>query len=822
MQRHLLAFILFAVGLAGVPIAAAAQSSPQSYSAFIAGAQAQHGLFTIWHKDGKVYLEVLKGQLDRDYMETIATASGTGVGLEWGDNDYLPAEIVRFERHGDQVAIVWPNWYAYSGGNPVARLAIESNLPESVVGVGAIAAQSDDRVVFDLTSLNTDQVDLHNFLNDGLPADSHYRLDPDLSFIDSTKAFPDNDVIIAAQSWVTDDAHVIDTAPDARRLLLKVAYNFTQLPQDDYRPRLADDRVGIYNDIYLDFSKEPIAERKLRYIVRWNFDPADPGRPSPARHPMVIYLSNTIPPPYRGAIRDACLAWNKAFAKIGILDAVKVEQQPSDPNWDPDDVRYNVIRWLTEAEPSFGADSNTLFDPRTGEEFRVGVLVSGESAHDAQLEWRYIVDPVRYGRSTDPVPASFVYGSLFSELLHEMGHNMGLQHNFIGSQAYTAADLQSPAFTEKYGVTTSAMEYAPINLWPAQFSQGAYFQMLPGPYDDHAIQYGYARVPGAATPEEEVPTLQRWAGQWSNPAFRYGSDEDVSWNNGHAVDPRVEQGDLTDDTLGWCQTQIGMYRGVIGSLNRLEPHDTGSYEDESTGFGIAVAQILRCATLPAHWIGGQYLSRAHLGDANAAPPIVPVSYDEERRAFAMVDRYLFADAAWNFPANLLDRLTYSEWAGYGYVGWPGYGNLPLWAYDPPARHDYPIVERINRAQEQTIAFFFQPLVLQRIDENPLESTGRTMKITDLFAWLQSSIYGDLGAPVSTVRRNLQVAYEAALIGLMNKPEAGTPSDAQALARFELENLRERARHLAARRSLDMMTLAHLRDLAQRADAALRS
>jgi hypothetical protein len=97
-----------------------------------------------------------------------------------------------------------------------------------------------------------------------------------------------------------------------------------------------------------------------------------------------------------------------------------------------------------------------------------------------------------------------------------------------------------------------------------------------------------------------------------------------------------------------------------------------------------------------------------------------------------------------------------------------------------------------------------------------------MKITDLFAWLQSSIYGDLGAPVSTVRRNLQVAYEAALIGLMNKPEAGTPSDAQALARFELENLRGRARHLAARRSLDMMTLAHLRDLEQRANAALRS
>jgi hypothetical protein len=729
---------------------------------------------------------------------------------------------VRFERHGDEIAIVWPNWYAHVGRNPSAQLAVASNLPSSVVGTGAIAAESDDRVVFDLSSLAEDQLDIRNFVNQDIPEDNRYRLEPELSFFDTTKAFPDNDIVTVDQSWVTDSAHVIDTAPDARRLLLKVAYNFTRLPQDDYRPRLADDRVGIYNAIYLDFSREPIQQRKLRYVVRWNFDPADPARPSDARNPMVIYLSNTIPPPYRGAIRDACLAWNKVFAKFGILNAVEVKPQPKDPQWDPDDVRYNVIRWLTEAEPTFGADSNTLFDPRTGEEFRVGVLVSGESAHDAELEWRYVVDPVRFGRSTDPVPASFVHDSLFAELLHEMGHNMGLQHNFIGSQAYTAKDLQSEAFTLKYGVASSAMEYAPINLWPRGRAQGTYFQMTPGPYDEHALQFGYAHIPGAVTPQEELPTLERWAADWSDPAFRYGSDEDVSWENGHAVDPRVEQGDLTDDTLGWCQVQVGMYRNIIHSLNDLEPHAADSYEDETLGFQLAVGPILECATLPAHWIGGQYLSRAHLGDPHAAAPIVPVSYADEQRAFAMIDRYLFADSAWNFPATLLSRLTYSEWSGYGYVGWPGYGNLPTWAYDPPARHDYPIVERINRAQLGTINFFFQPLVLQRVDENPLVATSRTMSIADLFTWLQRSIYGDLGARSATiVRRNLQIGYETALIGLAIKPAAGTPSDAQALARLELQNLRDRALAAQSHRSLDVMTQAHLRDLVRRADVALK-
>ncbi len=179
-----------------------------------------------------------------------------------------------------------------------------------------------------------------------------------------------------AQTWSTDAKHVIDTAPDARHLRIKVVYNFVQLPSDDYRPRLADDRVGIYDDIYVDFSNDRRDTRLMRYIVRWNFDPADPGHPSRARHPMVITLSDTIPPQYRQAITDACLEWNKAYAKIGILDAIKVQPQPQDPNFDPDDYRYNVIRWLNEATPAFGADSQTLFDPRTGEEIRTGVIVS--------------------------------------------------------------------------------------------------------------------------------------------------------------------------------------------------------------------------------------------------------------------------------------------------------------------------------------------------------------------------------------------------------------------------------------------------------------
>lgn len=804
--------------------ASARAAAADSYAAFTAGAQVKHGLFPIWQKGGKTYLELSPGQLDTDFLETIVPGNGVGEGpVWWGDTDYLPSELVRFERRGDQIVILWPNWYATAPNSPSNQIADVSNFPDSVAGMGNIVAQdpASGNLIFDVSSVLSDQLDLRNIIDEGLRPDQSYRLDPSLSYVDTVKAFPQNDVITVAQTWSTDAAHVIDTAPDARKLKIDVVYNFVQLPKDDYKPRLADDRVGIYNDIYLDFANDRRGERQMRYLIRWNFDPEDPTRPSRARHPMVMYLSNSIPPQYRAAITDACLVWNKAFAKIGILDALQVRPQPDDPNFDPDDFRYNVIRWLNEARVGFGADSQTLFDPRTGEEIRTGVIVSAIEGLSPYNNWKYRVDPARYGRNTDPVPAKFVHDSVFAALVHEMGHNMGMQHNFIGSMAYSAKNLQDPAFTHRFGIASSVMEYAPMNLWPRGTGQGDYFQTTLGPYDYYAIKYGYAYIPGAATPQDELPTLQRWAAGWSDPRFRYASDEDVSFNNGHAADPRAQQGDLTSDPLAWCETQMKMDRSQIAALNRYWPAPGHSYEEETTGFNTLLRSYLSCPAIASRYIGGQDLSRAHLGDPNSQPPIVPVSRAQERRAFDLIARYLFDSSALNVSPRVLQRLGYAEWAGYGYTSWEGYGNLPTWAYNPPERHDVPLIERINDAQLRIVDYFFQPLVLQRIDENPMEATSQTMSMSDLFDWLHSALYGDLRSPdIPLVRRNLQTAYVAKLDDLASKPDKGVPADAQSLARVELHRIAAEAAK-AQRARHDGVTSAHLTDLIHRANAALK-
>ena len=744
MKRTLLTATVFAAAF--ILLLQGNARAAQPYAEFVAGAQAHRGLFTIWQKDGGAYLELARDQLETDFLETIAPGNGVGQDpVWWGDTDYLPTQIVRFQRRGDSVVVVWRNWYAHTGANESARLATEASFPDSVVGIGKIAAENpaNGNIIFDLSSLLTDNIDLRNVINGGIPADEAYRLDPTLSYFDTVKAFPENDVITVAQTWTTDASHVIDTAPDARRILMRVVYNFVQIPRDNYRPRLMDDRIGLYDDIYIDFSNDNRARRQLPYIVRWNFDPADPENPSRARHPMVMYLSSTIPPEYRGAIRDACLEWNKAFERIGILDAIVVRDQPNDPNWDPDDVRYSVIRWLDETKPTFGADSQTLFNPLTGEEIRTGVLVSDVVGMNPHRAWKYLVDPVRYGRTTDPMPAAFLHDSIFATLVHEMGHNLGMQHNFIGHEAYTAAEIQSTAFTHKHGIASSVMEYAPLNLWPQPFKQGAFFQTTIGPYDYYAIKFGYATIPGAQTPEQEVPTLRRWASGWTNPWTRYASDEDVDYETGHAADPRVEQGMLTNDPLSWCNIQMKMDRDQIAALNRYWPSD-GQPTRKNAMCLLFCCDVTKRAQLCPPIIS---VANTSLGRTRAIPtaqaPIVPVSLQTEHRAMAALDAALFNPNALAVPPSVLNRLRYSEWSGYGYTSWEGYGNLPKWAYDPPARHDFALVEQINAAQLRAIDYLFKPLVLQRIDENPSESARPTMTIADLFDWLHAGIFADL-------------------------------------------------------------------------------
>ena len=346
-MRRILLCAGFALAICIVrPSYAAAQSDaaaapPADYATFTKGLTPQRGLFTLWRKNAKVYIELTKDQLDADFIQTAVPANGVGglvvtPGLPYVE--FPTARIVRFTRANDKIVVTWPNTSFIAANGTAGARAVAASFAPSVIATAAVVAQdaASGRLVFDGSYLLGDVLDLTDQFRQALNTDakpgSAYRLDDTRTYFGPTKAFPENVIVEADQTFTSAmPPDVLDNVIDARAIQIDVKYNIAKAPAPgSYMPRLADDRVGYYPNIQLQFDSDNVRERQVRTIVRWNV----------ARHPMVYYISNTVPVQYRQTIRDALLTWNRAFAAVGYPNAVVVKDQPDDPEWDPDDIRY--------------------------------------------------------------------------------------------------------------------------------------------------------------------------------------------------------------------------------------------------------------------------------------------------------------------------------------------------------------------------------------------------------------------------------------------------------------------------------------------------
>jgi hypothetical protein len=822
------------------------------YAKFTKDATAQRGLFTIWRtKDGTVGLELRPEQFNADFIELGVPVNGIGVGLFSGITDLQGCRIIRFVKQDHKVAVLFPTTRFLARPNSPESLAVAAGTANSVAGIAKVLSVDDatGNVVFDATPFLQDITDVADFLtqlNGGreLNPMGSYRMDQQQTYFGVTKAFPQNVTIVAHQTFSTMNPQYIDLMPDARNIEIQLQYNIAEIPKDDaYMPRYYDDRVGYFVNAHDDFSSDNTFDKSANYIVRFNVQASDPAKSvSPAKHPVVYYLSDTIPQRYRAPIRKALLTWNKAFLPLGISDVVEVKDQPKDPSFDPDDIRYNVVRWLAETEGGF-AEAQLLYNPYTGEMLKSGIVIDSDLMRFGKFDYPLLVGTADGGGSAAGVnqlakkqalgsdfstgerqqfsygmaalsimgagdgyyvPEKFANEFLESIVLHESGHDWGLRHNFIGSQAYTAANLRSPSFTQRFGIASSVMEYSPINIWPKGKGQGEYFQTVLGPYDYYVIHWGYAPIRSARTPADELPVLRRWASNWANPRLSWSSDEDVFWFNGMGVDPHNQQWDLSNDNIGWCQTQMRFAHDLLQKVDRRFPRTQGSYDDLQTAFGSLLGHSGSCAQIVSRYIGGEYVSRSRRGDPHAAVPLSPVPKSEELRAFKVLESNVFSAQAWDFSPMLLRKAV----TQYRFDDWDG--NLV-------PRHDIPVEAVAQMYQRAVINRMFLPVTLERLDDMQTRyGAGKTMDIADLFTWMQSAVYSDVSHPrngsIPLVRRNLQRNYAALLSQLANSPAPGVPQDAQSLARYELSALHGTLEHSLARQNLDLLTRAHLASL----------
>jgi len=824
--------------------------APQAYSAFVRGTQRQTGLVDILRKDDEAYFDLSADQLGKTFILAPTLASGVGSGAFAG-RIFNPM-LVQFVRVGRRILWVEPNARFLAPNGP-AQASLDISVADSIIAASPIVAEDTDkkRIVIGAQLLLTDLENIGQELGRStappptitgiltISIRPSFSVDTTRSYIVRTKALPKNDEILVNLTFSGPQGS-IQSVPDARGIPIKVHYSLIEAPSDGYVPRLADDRVGYFVTARKRLDDDARPSPFLRYIDRRNL----------ASTPQIYYLTKEIPVEYHDAVRRGLLAWNDAFAKIGIPHAIEVKDAPDDPAWDPDDVRYSVVRWITSDRPDFGGMSMSLTDPRNGEILRTEIVIEGEAIRAIKRGYMQIVMPTAHASMMEPInecanddcefswrfAERAVLGTLMARLanpygpkqidqyakdfvtslvVHETGHSLGLEHNFEGHAAYSLTQLRDPEFTNAHGISSSVMDYNAINLAPPGKPQGAFFQLKPGPYDEWALEYGYKNVvPNVKDPAVELPYLHAIANRSTQPILHFATDEDASGIG--ALDPRVAPFGLSNDPIGFAAQAMQIDRTLTERLARLSPHDAESYADERSAFLVIVSNSFESAISASRYIGGMYTSRAHRGQPGATAPFTVIPRAEQRRAFDLVAAHVFSPNALAFSPRLLNDLGSERFAHWGSTS--------------PARPDFPITRFVGSVEEIVLSQLFRPIVMERLsDMEQKAKPGETMSLADLFEWTRAAIWDDAatGERTSVAHRSVQRSYADLMAAIALLPsgameQLSLPYDAQSLARHELQKIGALAAAGLQHGNLDLETRAHLENVAVRVRQALNA
>ncbi len=815
------------------------------------------GLFTLYCNDdfGKIYLEIKPEQLNKDYLATVTLESGIG---ESGIYSGLPLAdfLFYFRRINNQLHFVVRNvkfrTESISEQRSLARSFSDSVLYSLPIdGIHPFSKN----ILIDLDNLlMQDFSGLAPFLKYSLQAD--YHLDASKSYFGDVNSFPENIEIDSIYGFSSIEGSNLVSVPDSRALSLKVHYSFSQLRENNgYVPRLADDRVGYFITAFQNFSNNNSQEEFVRYINRWHLEPSNPNVSlSPPKKPIVFWIENAVPPEYRDAIREGILMWNKAFEKAGFQNAIEVQQMPDDADWQPADVRYNTIRWFNSLDGGF-ARGPTRVNPLTGEILDADIIVDANMVRSIRQTYHTYVESnecknrewgvgsgeigeknsdVCYGMGAvnqatmgalalsilqNATPSSevmqeYVHEYLRSLIAHEVGHTLGLRHNFHGSAMLAPQELNNTEITHTKGLVGSVMDYLPVNVAPQGVQQGDYFPEIVGPYDEWAIEYGYKINPSPkiepTIPETEKTFLEKIALASPQPELSYATDEDIS-----DINPLANVWDMSNDVLIYSQWQMDNARAMWQRLEKgyLSPGE--SYSNLRVLFDRVLGYYFSNAKLLSQYIGGQSFRRLHVGDDNSWA-FVPVSLLKQRQALTKLQEYVFSENAFNFSGQLLNQLAPSRWRHWG-------------SFAPNYRLDYPIHDRILSFQSAILRSLLDGDRLNRLQDIELKTEpGEALSIPELFDTLQTSIWTEVLTPgefqpISSIRRSLQQEYLNILLGMMLHTN-DAPEDGRTLAWYELRQLQKaidvRLKQLSE--NIDIYTLAHLEVAGDRINKALNS
>ena len=805
--------------------------------------KAMDGIFNLHLKrDRTLFLEVQPAQLGMDFGFISHFSKGTGV-FDIHDGLYLTdTRMMRFERIGDKVYLHHVNTLFTAGDNGPLNESLADNVGNSIIAVFSIESEHDTSkaLLIDFTNfVVSDYMRLSERIKPYF-ANRPVVFDKSRSYVSSAMAFPKNVEIDAMLTYKPNGSPVTTSAgvSDATSIPAGVRYSFFALPDDPMPRRMADDRVGYFTDAQRDFSKQTEFNQMVQYVNRWRLVKQDPTADlSDPVQPIVFYIDRTVPHELRKWVKEGIEGWQKAYEAAGFTNAIIAKEAPDDSTWSAEDMRYSTVRWSAAHQMGYAIGPSQT-DPRTGEILNADILLSATFMRGWGTEWADLVGPngmltrmdaleskinlmselevdrlcmAEYGKQfemgllqtvlladglMDPVgavPEEFYGPALRDLVFHEVGHTLGLRHNFRGSGSIAYDRLQDADYTTENGLTLSVMDYAGSNINPDRANQGDYVNMEVGAYDVWAIAYGY-------TPDDDVAA--EIARQAADPMHAFNTDGDS-----RGIDPLTSVWDLSSDPMAYADDQRELVDNIWPEIeNRLIGDDDSYSRLRSAMSGLMFAKYRQLTTV-AKMVGGSYFERDHKGDPNAAMPLTPVSGDDQRKAVAFILDRALDTSSLPMSQDLLNKAVPSrtdDWnSGYG-VG----------------RYDTPVYESVLQMQMMALAALTDRGRMSVLINTDLRQDD-AYTVEELFSAIDEAIYGSLTG-LDRFQRNVQLAYVDHLGGIMNnlRPSPFVPSapdEARTLARLELSELASAVSE-AMDGASSRMDKAHLLELSARVSA----